>query len=216
MLHFSIWKLSWNNVNDFIRNLSIQTVSELDNTFDFWVNSLIFSDINIFTWFPFETSLSGNNISRVDFFTTKLFQSIFLLWISTQVYDHQNLWCFVSMMLAFLMHWIELKMLMILLLRCLIVDQSCSLFLKNKLTFIFTQLLFNSFNYILDINYNFWFIRMNFYLLLSFIMRSNLLSKNAKFDRKKAIIFSLIKFWLMSFYFEEVYFPLINNLLVAS
>lgn len=168
MLHFSIWKLSWNNVNDFIRNLSIQTVSELDNTFDFWVNSLIFSDINIFTWFPFETSLSGNNISRVNFFTTKLFQSIFLLRISTQVYDHQNLWCFVSMMLAFLMHWIELKMLMILLLRCLKVDQSCSLFLKNKLTFIFTQLLFNSFNYILDINYNFYFIRMN--LLLAFII----------------------------------------------
>lgn len=142
VFHFSIGKLGWDDINNFIRNFSVQTVSELDNTFDFSVNSLVFTNINVFTWFPFEPSLSGDNISRIDFFTTEFFQSMFLLLNITRVFYLQNLLFFVLMMLAFLKRWIGLKWSMILLLCCLKVGWSCSLFLKNKLTFIFTQLLF--------------------------------------------------------------------------
>lgn len=142
MFHFSIGKLSRDDINDFIGNFSVQTVPELYDTFDFSMNSLVFTNINIFTWFPFEPSLSGDNISRINFFTTKFLQSTFLLWNITPVFYQQNLWFFVLMMPAFLKRWIELKWSMILLLCCLKVDWSCSLFLKNKLTFIFTQLLF--------------------------------------------------------------------------
>lgn len=102
MLHFSIRELGWNNINDFIRNFSVQTVSELNDSFNFCMNSVIFTNVYIFTRFPFEPSLPCNYVSWVYLFTTELFQSMILLSIITRVYDQQNLSCFVLMMLAFL------------------------------------------------------------------------------------------------------------------
>lgn len=80
MTEFPIRNFLRHNIYNRIRSFPISWWSKLNNTLACSMQSLIFTNYNILSTFPFESSLSCNNVIRLYFFSTKLLQPK-IIWI---------------------------------------------------------------------------------------------------------------------------------------
>ena len=85
MFHCPVCQFLRNHINYFVWHFSKLTVSEMNDTLDFSMYSLIETNNYVIAWFPFETSLTCDNISWKHLFTTEFFKSI-LMNIFTRVF----------------------------------------------------------------------------------------------------------------------------------
>ena len=112
MFLFSIGKFGRCHIDEIKRNFSILTFSEIYNSFTFGMDSLILAYNHILSWLPFEPSLPCYNVSRHDFFTSKLLQSMIILLSDTPISFQLNLDYFEWKKLASWTHRILLQSLM--------------------------------------------------------------------------------------------------------